>query len=261
MDAPLADRTESRRPGALRAIAVRVAEVGERPIDRVKAEGASGDDHARAGVVPDVAGVDALVHADVAHPHPLAGGQVADAEDQRLQPWRTGGDLLDPGQRFGLFDQQFKANAALGQAELEFELRQQRIDEPDVARRLHFGHDDHVDVLACAGHRFDDVVVAPDGVRAVDAHCSRRLAPVQPVEGVDHRLARAHLFARRNRIFEVEEDKVGVALGGLGHHLFAGAGGGEFGSAKAEGSAHLGFSWSSSARISALCSPSLGGRR
>jgi hypothetical protein len=31
----------------------------------------------------------------VAHAHSLAGRKVADAEDERFEPWRAGGDLVD----------------------------------------------------------------------------------------------------------------------------------------------------------------------
>src|SRR4030095_6354771 len=54
MDRPLADEAERRRPGGLAAIALGIAVVRERAVDRVEAVGARGNDDPRARGVPEV---------------------------------------------------------------------------------------------------------------------------------------------------------------------------------------------------------------
>ena len=75
----------------------------------------------------------------------LAGGEVAEAEDESLEAGRAAGDLLDPRQRLGLLDEDLEADAARFEPELGLELAEQRFDEPHVAWCLDLGDDDDVD--------------------------------------------------------------------------------------------------------------------
>ena len=63
----------------------------------------------------------------------------------------AGGDLLDPRQRLGLLDERLEPDP-LVQVKLLLELIEQRLEEPDVARRLHLRDDDEVEVLPGALH-------------------------------------------------------------------------------------------------------------
>ena len=118
------------------------------------------------------------------------------------------GDLLDARQRRALLDQRLETDLAF-QPKLRLELRQQRVEEPDVARRLRLRHDDDVELVARALDHFDHVVVRPVRVGAVDAHGADLLAPVEIAQRIDGVLARRFLLRRRDRIFEIEEHHVG----------------------------------------------------
>src|SRR5262249_48223230 len=156
VDRPLADRAEGRRPRRLASVAVRVAEVRERAVDGVETVRAGGDDHARAGVVPEVAGILGRQRPADA----LARREIAEAEDERLQARRAGGDLLDPRQRRRLLDERLEADPP-PEPELRLELLEERLEEPDVARRLHLREDEDVETLAGPGDDLQHVVVGP----------------------------------------------------------------------------------------------------
>ena len=72
--------------------------------------------------MPDVARVLELFatvgDTDVAEPHALAGGQVADAQDQRFKPRAASGNLVERCQRFDIFDEHFDADSPDLEAEL-----------------------------------------------------------------------------------------------------------------------------------------------
>src|SRR5215471_11355348 len=100
VDAPFPDRTERGSPGGLQPAAVRVAEVGVRPVDRVQAVSPGSDDRPVAGVVPHVSRIGrrkGTVRASANTPgaDALARGQVTDAEDQRLDTRGAACDVLD----------------------------------------------------------------------------------------------------------------------------------------------------------------------
>src|SRR5207253_4895735 len=93
----------------------------------------------------------------------------AEAEDERLEPRRRGGDLLDASESCRLLDQRLEADP-LPQTELQLELLEERLEEPHVARRLHLGKDEEIQVYAGALHESDDVVVRPARVGGVHPH-------------------------------------------------------------------------------------------
>ena len=182
---------------------------------------------------------------DVAAADALAGGEVADAEDQRFDARAAGGDVLDAREGFRLFDQQLEADAVV-EAEFRFELREEGVDEPDVARGFHLRDDDDVEVGAGLRDDVDDVVVRPHGVDGVDAYGADGAAPVEVVEGVDDGGAGVFLLRRRDGVLEVEEDEVGAGGRGLLDHAGLGAGDGELGAAESGG--HDGVSCAAAVR-------------
>ena len=270
MDRPLADEAERRGPRGFAAVALRIVEVRERAVDGVEAVGPRRDDDARAGEVPEVA----RVAGGERQAHPLAGREIAEAEDQRLEPRRAGGDLLDARERRRLLDQRLEPDR-LPEAELRLELREQRVEEPHVARRLDLGEDEEVQVRAGSFHHGDDVVVRPARVGAVDPHGAELPAPRELPQGAHGVAAGGLLLGGRHRVLEVEEDEVGVACRGLLDHLRARGRRGELGSsqphihrssllrpADPRRGAPVGTaSIPASASTSAVCSPRQGGRR
>src|SRR5262249_39833464 len=88
-----------------------------------------------------------------------------------------------------------------------FAFRQQDVVEPRT------GFDD-----------LDDVSAAPDRAKSVDANGNAALAPVELIEGGNRVLPRLRLQGGNHRIFEIEEDGVGRALGGLFHETRGGSG-------------------------------------
>jgi len=92
-DAPLADGAERGGVGGLLDVGVIVLEVAEGAVDGVDAGGAAGGDHADAVGGPHVAGVALVLVEFVAEAHAPAAGEVAEAEDERLEAGRGGADL------------------------------------------------------------------------------------------------------------------------------------------------------------------------
>ena len=264
MDGPFADEAEGRGPGGFAAIALGIAVIRERTVDGVEPMSPRCDHDPRPGVVPEIA----RVAGGERQAHPLARRQVAEAEDERLEPRRRGGDLLDASESCRLLDQRLEADP-LPQTELQLELLEERLEEPHVARRLHLGKDEEIQVYAGALHESDDVVVRPARVGGVHPHRTELLPPVELAEGAHHVVARGFLLRGRDRLLEVEEDEVGVACRGLLHHLPARAGRGELGPSEPYGHRPLPrrgapagtASIPASARTSAVCSPRQGGRR
>ena len=129
-----------------------------------------------------------------------------------------------------LLDQDLDPDA-MPQAELLLELREQSVEEPDVARGLHLRHDDEIDAIAGALDHGEGVFVRPRRLRTVDAHGACLLAEVELAQRADGEVARARLRVGCDRILEIEENEIGVGCGGLRHHLLARGGGGELGTA------------------------------
>ena len=123
--------------------------------------------------------------------------------------------------------------------ELGLQLVEQRVDEPDVARRFDLGDDDDVDGRAGPADDLDEIVVAPHGVDAVDPDGACLGAPVELVQGADDRTPRGNLGVGRHGVLEIEEHQVGFARRRLRHHLVAGAGCRELGAAQAHRSCHV----------------------
>src|SRR4029079_1080761 len=98
--------------------------------------------------------------------------------------------LLDAGQRLDLLDQDLDADA-MAQPQLALELREQGVEEPDVARRLHLGHDDEVETIAGALDNGDGVGVGPRRLRSVDADRAGLLAEVERAQRLDRHAAGA----------------------------------------------------------------------
>ena len=165
--------------------------------------------HLDPGEVPEVAGVVADGVEVAVDPGVQRGGEVAGAEDERLEPIAGPGDLGRVGQPLGLLDEHLEPDP-LAQAELGLELGQQDVDPPHVAGRAHLGHDEHVEGITGAGDDLDDVAVAPRRVEAVDADGPHRPAPVQAGQGADRDGPRRLLDQRRAGVLEVEEDEVGA---------------------------------------------------
>src|SRR6202012_293933 len=155
------------------------------------------------------------------------------------------------------------------------QLGEQHGDPPNIAGPKRFGDDDGVQVVSCAGDDYDDVVVAPLGVQAVDPDRPNRATPVQFGETRDRLGAGRFLVGGRGGVFQVEEDQVGLRCGGLGEHVVIGRGHCKFRAAQQRG--HLPGSSHSTPRVcrssmsppaspssspytSALCSPIRGPR-
>src|SRR5208282_6830713 len=108
-------------PGRLAPIALGVSEVAKGPVDRVETVGAACTDHSNARKMPHVAGIAKRWIAGDAQPDALARRQISEAENQRFEARRGGGDFLDPRQGRALFDQSLEADPVL-QALLDFNL-------------------------------------------------------------------------------------------------------------------------------------------
>ena len=83
----------------------------------------------------------------------------------------------------------------------------------------------------------DDVFVGIFGGEIVDAHATGLALPVKGLQALDDLLAGVALLAGGDGILEVEEDMVGLRLGRLLDHLFAGARRGQLDAARAAGRA------------------------
>ena len=115
------------------------------------------------------------------------------------------------------------------ETKLRFELRKQCVEEPDVARRLRFRHNDDVELVPCTLDDFDHIVMSPVRICAVDAHRANFFAPIEIAERIDSVLARRFLLRRSDRIFKIEEHHVGRGRHRLLHHLGTGSGRRKFG--------------------------------
>ncbi len=240
MNGPLTHHAQDESPLRLLAVTLGIAEIGVGPVHGIDAVGVAGDGHLVARVVPDVGRVAARA-ADVAELHLLAGGVVAHAEDQALEPVRAGGYLLDVHHAFHLFDQALDPDAPF-QTQLLFQLIEHEVNEHHVGGALRLGEHDGVELLAGPGDDFDDVIVAPLGLHVVDAHAAGARGPLEPVERVHDHAAGIGFGAGGDRILEIEEHVIQVESCGLGHHLLGAAGNGELAAPGASGlSCHESF--------------------
>ncbi len=111
MDGPLAVVSEQAGVLGRPAVALRVLVRGVRGVDGVDARGPGGAQDLDPGEVPEVPRVLADRVEVAVHPGPQRGGEVAGAEDDRLQPVARPGDLGGVGQSLGLLDQHLEGDA------------------------------------------------------------------------------------------------------------------------------------------------------
>jgi hypothetical protein len=188
-------------------VALRVAVRGVGGVDGVDARDARRGDDLGAGEVPEVPGVlDDRVEVPI-DPGVQRRRQVAGAEDERLEPLTRPGDRHHVGEPLGVLDEHLERDPPL-EGELRLQLGQEDVDPPDVAGRVHLGHDQHVQGVAGARDHVDDVAVAPRRVESVDADGAHGPAPVQPRERGDGGGARRFLGERRARVLQIEEHEV-----------------------------------------------------
>ena len=176
---------------------------------------ASGHDHAVAGVVPDVAGIarsPPRVTPMCPSADALAGGQVADAEDQRFQPGTAAAisstrasasppRSAPPG----------RCDRPRGRACAPSWVRSV-VDEPHVARRLTFGTMITSSSLPAPVTTSMTSSCAPLGVDAL-MRTARTLRPQSSSLSAATTCSCARPFCRRrDGVFQVEEDEVGVGL-------------------------------------------------
>jgi len=96
---------------------------------------------------------------------------------------------------------------------------------------LHLREHDLVETLGRVLDDVDHVAVGPLRVPGVDAHAEHGVAPIEVVGGLDDLVTGGFLLQRRDGVLEVEEDHVGAEVRRLAHHLLAGAGDREAGTA------------------------------
>ena len=171
----------------LAAVAVGVAVVGVGAVDGVDAVRAGGDDHAVAGVVPHVAGVAHRRVGDVAGADALAGREIADAEDQRLE--RAASRRRSPRRARALPSLRSAPRGRCGgRGGASLRAATSSVSTNQTSRgAFTFGTMMMSRLRAGLRDDVDDVVVRPDGVDGVDAHGADVAAPVEVVERVDDR--------------------------------------------------------------------------
>jgi hypothetical protein len=98
-------------------------------------------------------------------------------------------------------------------------LREQRVEEPNVARGLYLGQDNDVEKFTRLLDDFDHVVVRPPGFGGIDAHGAQLAAPFEIFQRRDHVGARAFLEGGRDCVLEVEKHQIGCARNRLFDHL------------------------------------------
>ena len=103
------------------------------------------------------------------------------------------------------------------------DLGEEHVERLHVGRRLHLRHD-LVETLGRVLDDVDHVAIRPLRVPRAGAHAEHGVAPVEVVDGLDDLVAGGFLLERGDGVLEVEEDHVGAEVRRLAHHLLAGAG-------------------------------------
>ena len=114
-------------------------------------------------------------------------------------------------QAAGRLNDRDQIDRAFGKAALALDLLQYPIDRRERRRALHLGQDNAVEPAA---RDRDEIAIAERGIGGVDADIQESGARLP--ECCRDRIAGRHLLGRRDRIFKVENDGVGVE----GHRLF-----------------------------------------
>nr|WP_246086478.1 hypothetical protein [Nocardioides humi] len=182
----------------------------------------SGDDHTLPGVLPDVAAAAVRVarcRSDVRTRDALAGGEVPDPEDERLEPRRGRGDRVHIEEGLRLLDQHLDADRTDLDPRSALQVGQQIVDEPHVAGGHHLGQDDQVQVPTSAADHLVEVVVEPVRADRVDAAGADLASPVELAEPGDDVGSGRGLRRHGDGVLEVEEDQVRLTRGGLCDHL------------------------------------------
>mgnify|MGYP002621811116 CR=1 FL=1 len=176
----------------------------------------------------------------------LRGRIVAHAEDERLEAGRRARDLLHPHDRLGFLDEDLDADPA-AEPELGLDLRQQPVDEADVAGVAHLGHEDGIEIGAGALDHRDDVLIGIVRVEVVDADAAHGAPEIQRIERLDDLRPRRHLRRRGDGVLEVEKDVVDIHRRRFRHHPVARTGNGKLAAARPSRSFHRdssrGFAW------------------
>ena len=152
--------------------------------------------------------------------------QVRVAEDQRVQPRRRGGDLVEAGDARGGLDQRLYADGCATALGGRLDAVQQALDERHVAGALDLRDDDRGRALRERGHR-DDVGVAPGRAGRVDAHARAHALPLRLLQRRDDGVAGLVLRRRGDGVLEVDDDLIGAAQRRLGEHRRRRAGHGQ----------------------------------
>ena len=229
MDGPLAFAAQNPGPESMGAETVRIGKIAERSINGPQPIGAGRHDHAGNGVMPHVAPVNVAVAlcirvgqhmvirvrtADGGDPRLGRGGIVGNPEVQRLVA-RTGpGDLVDVHHAERRFDDHLNTDPLLG-AGRRFDLADQGIDGIDVGRRADLGNHDQVELIGGLFQDVDDVAVHVMGIEAVDPYGNGFRTVIEGIERLDNVLAGLFLVIGRHRVFQVEENHIGIAAGGF----------------------------------------------
>ena len=102
---------------------------------------------------------------------------------------------------------------------LGLELRQQVIDEVQLAGVLDLGHHDAVQPVTGTADDGGDVTQAPARGDAVDADDPGLAGVVVGAQRIDHPVTRVDLLQRGHGVLEIEEHLVGRECRSLGEHL------------------------------------------
>src|SRR5207302_3824322 len=129
----------------------------------------------------------------------------AGAERDALDPSGGGEDRVEMRQAAGGLNDRDQIDRAFGKAALALDLLQYPIDRRERCRALHLGQDNAVEPAA---RDRDEIAIAERGIDGIDADIQESGARLP--ECCRDRIAGRYLLGRRDRIFKVENDGVGV---------------------------------------------------
>ncbi len=123
----------------------------------------------------------------------------------RLAPGAGAEDRVDPGKAARGLDDRDQVDRPRRQSVLAFELARQPFDRGQPGGGFDLWQNDAVEPATDDRHQ---VAVAEFGVERVDPDIERR--PPRPPEGRRHPVPRRLLFGGRDRVFEIEDHRVGI---------------------------------------------------
>src|SRR5262245_23302443 len=116
-------------------------------------------------------------------------------------------------------NQGLQADASDRQANVLLDLRKQAVSKKNISRVLNLGQYHNINPAAGGFHHFNHVTVEELCLQAVGTKGSNFAVEVERVERFHQRFTGGNFLGRSAAVFQIEDHLIGIAGGGLGHHL------------------------------------------